>query len=300
MHLSSVDPVCKKVALRKKNIREMKTAMQELQALENLNPDRPENKSTAVNYYKYFLREISGTYVSIDPAKVGELQQQLTALKTDEAIKQLQSKFYEDIKDDKVSFDSISESYDLLKIEFVVQALEHFIASGLDPIKTRSWTVQIAAQFGHLEIVQLLLANGRISEEHRGLALHYAAASGRLDIVQALLANGAQISEQHRSLAVQSAAASDHLKIVKFFLANGAQISEAHRGLAVLWSSAMNGRLEVVEALLENGEISLDDRLKAVEYARAKGHEDIVRLLSENRTRSGRVIKKPARFGFAS
>jgi ankyrin repeat protein len=86
-----------------------------------------------------------------------------------------------------------------------------------------------AANKGHLEIVQALLANGPIMDAIRGFAVEDAANNGHLEIVQALLANG-PIEDWHRSYAAKCATRNGHPEIVRELLANEVR----HRRYAVI------------------------------------------------------------------
>jgi ankyrin repeat protein len=329
-NLSKVSHVCQQAALREKNIQEMNTAIKELQALSNLNPATPNGSKSALDVYQHILlgagnldlrREFYHDAM-IDPAKLPDLQQKLHELSTKKAaavFESLKHACFQNIQDKKASVRSIEEQYNRSKCALVVEALEIKIASAVDEETARGAAVVVAAQKGHLKMVQALLANkdllelcrgdavevaarnghleivrllleneAQISEEDRGLAVRFAAENGHLEIVQFLLANEATIDEFERGLAVRCAAEQGHLEIVQFLLANEARINETDRGMAVR-CSAKNGYLEIVQFLLANGAmISEYDRSMALVNSAKQGHLVIVQALLAN----GEIIKR--------
>ncbi len=158
-------------------------------------------------------------------------------------------------------------------------------------------SVQAAAFRGHLEVVRLLLSEGRTIpiEGHYGLgsAVRAAARGGALEVVQFLLSEGRTIpieGDYGLGAAVRKAAGG-HLEVVQFLLSEGRTIPvEGDYGLgAAVYEAARGGHLEVVRFLLSEGRtIPVEGMysLGVVVYvAASSGYLEVVRfLLSEGRT----------------
>jgi hypothetical protein len=166
-----------------------------------------------------------------------------------------------------------------------------------------------AAYFGQLQLIEMLLQSGSISDEYRGMAVGNAAEKGHLEVVERLLKRWPEFHGH----AVVVAAKNDHIDIFEKLLEGDAQMSELDCGLAVRYA-AEYGRLEVIEKLLQygicdnshglavcsalrNGHIGVVDSLLrerpinddyrglAVKYAAEKGHMDIIERLLEGGAR---------------
>ena len=227
---SEISYLTKGAALREINIQNESLAVSELQVLSNLNPSKPDQESSLIGFYKWFLVYLDDPNfwlrargVQIDVNKLVELQQKLTALATNQVADQsraLKLVFYKEIASGKASFESIDDKYARLKSALVSEALELVISSSVNSELTRGLAVGLAAQRGLLTVVQALLANGQISETDRGWAVRYAAKNGDLEVVKYLLANGASISRSYRSKAIREALAGGHHSVADFLKQN--------------------------------------------------------------------------------
>jgi ankyrin repeat protein len=124
--------------------------------------------------------------------------------------------------------------------------------------------LSLACFFGHEEIARYLL-------EHRAE-------------VNAIATNAMKITALH------AAAATKQAKIVKLLLAHGAAVdAKQHGGWTALQATADNGDVESTVALLEAGadpSLANEAGKTALDMASAKGHKDIVRLLSPDAKRA--------------
>ena len=107
----------------------------------------------------------------------------------------------------------------------------------------------IAASYGRIEIIQLLVKHGYDIRASNDEALCWAAGYGQLEIVKFLFMAGVGIVELETSLI--AAARGGHNEVVKFLLKHGVDIHA--REDAALWKAAFNGRLETVKLLLKKG-----------------------------------------------
>jgi ankyrin repeat protein len=319
---SKISYLTKGAALREINLQNKSLAITELQVLSDVNPPKPENPLSVIDFFQDILADrrdpnfanlFPGAQIDVD--KLQELQKKLIALATAqvaEKFTKLELECNRGIANGDVSIESIDEKYASLKGALVCEALEFVISSSVDPEAGRGNLVRKAAQSGHSEVVKALLGKGHISELDTVRALVKASEKGHLEVVKCLLANAAQISKEKRGLAVSIVVEYGHLPIVKALLANGeisedhrdsavmcaaehghlqvvqalldnGQISEFARGWAVVEKAIPNGHLEVVKCLLANGEISKAHRGSAVVSAAEKGHSEVVKALLANR-----------------
>ncbi|KAL7939062.1 hypothetical protein V8C35DRAFT_276271 [Trichoderma chlorosporum] len=140
--------------------------------------------------------------------------------------------------------------------------------------------LSLAADNGHLDIVQLLLANG--ADDKDGEALSSAADNGHLDIVQLLLANGADDkSSMALGWALRRAAGSGHLDILQLLLANGADYRYMYEDDETLVEAVQKGFTDIVQLLLVNGAYDKDSEVlrRALGWAVGHGDLDVVQLL---------------------
>ena len=119
--------------------------------------------------------------------------------------------------------------------------------------------LHVSAYGGHLEVVKALLAAGADKDKATDggyTPLHKAVDEGHLEVVKALLAAGADKDKatDGGNTPLHKAAHRGHLSIVNALLAAGADKDKAtNGGYTPLHVSAYGGHLEVVEALLAAG-----------------------------------------------
>ncbi|MBU1109115.1 MAG: ankyrin repeat domain-containing protein [Candidatus Riflebacteria bacterium] len=166
--------------------------------------------------------------------------------------------------------------------------------------------LMLAAAKGHKGIVVLLLKNGANAnadcEDSRlfpRFPLHFAIASNNLPIAEALLKAGAEADKKSQGVtSLQFIATSDAcLELARLFLKCGANIN-AHgpnpKGetlLTPLFAAVMNGQLEMVKLLVENGadfKSTEVNGVSALGLAAIKEHELIVGFL----LKSGATLKE--------
>jgi len=153
----------------------------------------------------------------------------------------------------------------------------------------RGRAVQVAAAKGHQKIVRRLLESGNIPDSDRESA---AKMTNSGEIVQMLQLKTIAIDQltiakskkkvgypqECFDIAFIRAAENGRSDVVQGFLQKNA-FSAAVLGRA-LRCAAAKGQLKVVQQLQPIGTILVDDRQAAAENAKAKGHEEIVKLLN--------------------
>ncbi|KAI0535112.1 ankyrin repeat-containing domain protein [Xylaria digitata] len=159
--------------------------------------------------------------------------------------------------------------------------------------------LQLAAEMGELEFVQMLLGHGAdpnstAARVHGRTALQAAASSEspNEDIVQLLINKGAQMDTPPAAVggitALQGAAIRGHINIALLLIENGADVNASPAvkdGRTAIEGAAEHGRLDMVKMLLNagaTGDIMGGTRFKnAIKLAKDNGHSEVVRLLEE-------------------
>ena len=227
--LSKVSDKCKAAALSAKNVQQMSEAVKQLQALCNLNPSFPQEVSSAIDFYTAFVAHIHDPFFlerypghAIDKDQLPNLQQQLTALATQQAVEKfskLKEACYKEVKDQTTNLEIIEQKYLSLKIDCVAQALNCIILSTVDPEATKHHLLLEASKCGQLELVQFFLSKGPLTEGTIDWVVLSAASRGHLEIVKAAVAHGA-ISDLAKTVAIQDALQNGHPDIAQFLSQN--------------------------------------------------------------------------------
>jgi hypothetical protein len=129
--------------------------------------------------------------------------------------------------------------------------------SGCSPRHTKGGEcMAVAASYGYLEVVKLLLEHGVDIETNDTSALEQAASGGHLEVVRLLLEYGpnVKVDGEYLARALYLAASDGHLEVVRVLLEHGADV-EVDGGYhsSPLQRAASGGHLEVVRLLLEHG-----------------------------------------------
>ncbi len=134
--------------------------------------------------------------------------------------------------------------------------------AGISRLSHDGWTaLHLAAHFGHVTIVELLLAAGadvhaRSGNRLANTALHAAAAGGHTDVIATLLRHGADVNARQ------------------------------HGGFTALHAAAQDGGAAMVRLLLAHGAdpaLAADDGMTPLALARAGNHADVVALLQSEK-----------------
>ena len=178
----------------------------------------------------------------------------------------------------------------MLDLDTDVNSGQHYVAD--------EWVLEVAVNYGDLEILQLLLERGADSQE-KARVLQSAAYKGYLEAVKVLIDAGADVnaaptsySNDHnqgeRRTALQAAAQQNHLDVVRLLLGKGAEverssISEDEEGTALQFA-AISGSIVIANELIQRGaNVNAaplgDNGRTALEGAAEHGRLDMVQLL---------------------
>ena len=174
------------------------------------------------------------------------------------------------------------------------------------PITTKDMNIamQVAAESGHFELVETLLAAGaklnaatsfnknvgRPATINGSTVLHAAAKGGHVEVVDFLLAVGADVNTavtiDNGRTALQAATGAGHLEVVRRLLTAGADIEAFDVwGRTILQTAAEAGHLDILEMLLAAGadiNTAIQDKAQTALQAAAKnGHYYVVDKLLE-------------------
>ncbi|XP_072376743.1 protein fem-1 homolog B [Diabrotica undecimpunctata] len=153
--------------------------------------------------------------------------------------------------------------------------------------KTDSTPLRAACFDGRLDIVQYLVhhkADINKANKYNNTCLMIASFKGHLEVVKYLLENGANPNERALcgGTALHFAAESDHVKVVKELLKYDAIFSTNEAGLTPIKSAAEKTKEKVVEFLISREDITVEDRIEALEllgasFANDKENYDITK-----------------------
>jgi len=159
---------------------------------------------------------------------------------------------------------------------------------------SKQTALHLAAEGGHLGIVELLLARcpelTEAVDYFSNTALHLAARNGHDAIVKLLLSHGARVNATPSSSTVlHRAAEGGHVNVVRLLLAHAPMLLDVRKGgyppLSALQLAAQGSHAEVVALLLAQGAdtTAADGGPTALHFAVEKGNNNIVaQLLAHN------------------
>ena len=157
--------------------------------------------------------------------------------------------------------------------------------------KTGASPLLLAAEEGHLTVVQILLEQGADINKANNVGvnpLFVAAQKNHSAVVQCLLEHGADVNKvgTFGSSPLHIAALGGHLGVVKLLVEQGADKDKADaEGWTALLNAAQIGHLDVVKCLLDHGadkDKANNDGVSPLYIAAQKGHLTVVHYLLEH------------------
>ena len=155
----------------------------------------------------------------------------------------------------------------------------------------KRYPINIAAMYGHLNIVKLLISyksNLEIKEETGYTALMRACQKGHRDIAELLLQNRSDVNaiSNDGETPLMFASAYGHTEIVDLLLNNNADANAKNNsGVTALMFACEDGHTEIVDLLLNNNadaNAKTNSGMTALICASGYGHTEIVDLLLKN------------------
>ncbi|ERF74129.1 hypothetical protein EPUS_06398 [Endocarpon pusillum Z07020] len=176
-----------------------------------------------------------------------------------------------------------------------VKVLEYLLETdpkvAVESLRGRT-ALHAAAEGGHIEIVERLLATeADINKGHGQNALEAAAGGGHIEVVERLLAAEADVDVLSGRTALQAAAHGGHIKVVERLLTAKADVNApaaAADDRTALQSAAHGGHIKVVKRLLAaeadvNAAAASVDGRTALQAAAEGGHSQVKKLLKDHR-----------------
>jgi ankyrin repeat protein len=176
--------------------------------------------------------------------------------------------------------------------------IDHYYCTESSTLSSRT-PLQLAAETGQLELVQILLTHGAnpnaVAASHHGRTALQAAASSETpseETVQLLISVGAQINAPPAVIggitALQGAAIRGHINVALLLIEKGANINASPAfkdGRTAIEGAAEHGRLDMVQMLFTAGAIGDvtggTGFENAIRLAKENGHSEVVKLLQE-------------------
>ena len=144
-------------------------------------------------------------------------------------------------------------------------------------------SLRIAAEHGHLDVVQHLINWGAHVHADEGAALRQASKNGHTNVVQLLLQNLMQHGRAGLDKALQFAAERGHADVAQLLIQHGADVNTSGNDgcRAISWASH-EGHADVVKVLLQHGADVNADGGEALDWACEEGHTAVVQLLLQH------------------
>lgn len=157
------------------------------------------------------------------------------------------------------------------------------VVDGMTPI-------MLAASSGNVELIDLLFTQGadpNLRGSMQRTALQYASEKNHIEAARRLLAYGADIDayDDGRLTPLIMAANRGYTELALLFTEKGADVNIQHvEGWTALIDAVIKDDGRLVNALLKAGankDLATSNGLKAIDYARQYGHENMVKILGK-------------------
>lgn len=147
---------------------------------------------------------------------------------------------------------------------------------GVDPSVNGSVALAKACKYGHIDVVQLLLADGRADPAGVACPLSYACYSGHIDVVKAMLADPRTNPSEDDNCPLRWAGMSNHTNVVEALLADPrVNVIDVWDNGALL-AACMHDAMDAFQMLLADPRINPNC---AIPYASVFGKDDYMVLL---------------------
>ncbi|XP_065901883.1 uncharacterized protein [Dysidea avara] len=157
-----------------------------------------------------------------------------------------------------------------------------------DIIKENSTALHLAAEGGHVNIVEALISSGaavNALDKRNWTAVHFAARSARAEVVKTLIISGAKVNacDMRKRTALHLAAEGGHVQVVETLIRLGADVNALDEWRkTALHDAAECGHVQVIETLIRSGaKVNTFDMVKwtTLHLAAGNGHVQVVKTL---------------------
>jgi len=151
---------------------------------------------------------------------------------------------------------------------------------GVDPSANSQCAIRDASEYGHVDVVRILLRDARVDPSADDqYAIGFASRNGHVEVVERLLRDARVDPGADRQWAIRHASETGHVAVVDRLLRDSRVDPSANDHDAIRWASRQ-GHVKVVERLLRDPRVdpSADDQ-EAIRWASTRGHLETARLL---------------------
>jgi ankyrin repeat protein len=168
-----------------------------------------------------------------------------------------------------------------------VEMVQKYLNDGIDPSKDQNLSIQIASEFGHIEIVELLLQDtkNRVDPSaSNNYAIRYACANGHISVVDRLLQDERVDPSADRNHALQlTCHYMNRLDIVNLLLQDS-RVDPFDENNQAMCLASLYGDINVVNRLLQEMPkypLKTINIQNVIRYASEEGHTKIVNRLRQ-------------------
>jgi len=152
----------------------------------------------------------------------------------------------------------------------------------VDPSDDDNWSIIMSSENGHTDIVKLLLQDERVNPTiPNNQSIRMASQFGHIEIVKLLLQDERVDPSNNSNISIVMASMNGHTDVVKLLLQDDRVDPTTNDNIIGL--ASLNGHTEIVKILLQDDRVDpIDDNNYAIRYSSENGHIDVVKLLLQD------------------
>jgi len=179
----------------------------------------------------------------------------------------------------KIDYYSISEvsKYGL------IDDVKRLLNKGIDPTIDNNYSIRMASENGHTDVVKLLLQDERVDpSDDSNYAIRMSSENGHTGVVKLLLQDERVDPSAYNGRAIRMSSENGHIGVVKLLLQDQRVDPSTTSNLSIIGSSEY-GHTEIVKLLLQDGRVDPSaNKNYSIKWAYGNGHTDIVKLLLQD------------------